>query len=279
MLSESAKEQATNLQSSVQAVEEITSTIDQNTNNANLSEKLSKDCLVTAENGRGVIRKMVQSMSDINQGNQDILSQVEDGNKKMNEILIMITEIENKTQLINDIVFQTKLLSFNASVEAARAGEHGKGFAVVAEEIGNLAQSSGNSAKQISDLLSESLAKVQSIIKETNDKVGHVSVLGRERVKIGQLTAEECSLVFDQIVKGFSQVAALVSDISNASNEQNIGIGEINKTMLLLNSVTDKTTQISIESSDSAIKLESSAKTLENVVKNLQSVIQGAKKS
>jgi methyl-accepting chemotaxis protein len=98
-------------------------------------------------------------------------------------------------------------------------------------------------------------------------------------VKIGQLTAEECSLVFDQIVKGFSQVAALVSDISNASNEQNIGIGEINKTMLLLNSVTDKTTQISIESSDSAIKLESSAKTLENVVKNLQSVIQGAKKS
>jgi methyl-accepting chemotaxis protein len=276
-LAESSKDQANNLQTTVQAVHEISSTIEQNTNNAKNSEALAKHSLEAAEKGREVITQMMQSMSDINSGNQEILLQVEDSNKQINEILVMISEIGNKTKLINDIVFQTKLLSFNASVEAARAGENGKGFAVVAEEIGNLAQSSGNSAKEISDLLSVSITKVESIIRDTTQKIGNVSTLGRERVKTGQETAKKCSESFDEIVKSFNQVAVLVSEISHASNEQNLGMSEINEAMIRLNAGTDKSTQIASDSSEAATKLESRAKTLEEVVQNIQEVIHGVK--
>jgi methyl-accepting chemotaxis protein len=274
-LAESSKDQANNLQTTVQAVHEISSTIEQNTNNAKNSEALAKHSLEAAEKGREVITQMMQSMSDINSGNQEILLQVED--RQINEILVMISEIGNKTKLINDIVFQTKLLSFNASVEAARAGENGKGFAVVAEEIGNLAQSSGNSAKEISDLLSVSITKVESIIRDTTQKIGNVSTLGRERVKTGQETAKKCSESFDEIVKSFNQVAVLVSEISHASNEQNLGMSEINEAMIRLNAGTDKSTQIASDSSEAATKLESRAKTLEEVVQNIQEVIHGVK--
>ena len=65
----------------------------------------------------------------------------------------IIQEIEDKTKAIDEIVFQTKLLSFNASVEAERAGEHGRGFSVVAQEVGNLAQLSGKSAAEINEIL------------------------------------------------------------------------------------------------------------------------------
>lgn len=275
-LNESSKDQSTSLQTTVQAVHEISSTIEQNTNNARNSEELAKHSLETAEKGRAVIERMMLSMKEINQGNQDILSQVEDSNKQINEILVMIAEIGNKTKMINDIVFQTKLLSFNASVEAARAGENGKGFAVVAEEVGNLAQSSGNSAKEISELLSESISKVEGIVRDTSKKVENVSALGRERVKAGQETAQRCSEVFDDIVKSFNQVASMVSEISHASDEQNTGMSEINEAMIRLNAGTDKSTQIASESSQAASKLESRAKTLEEVVQNIQQVIHGA---
>lgn len=275
ILDGSSRDQAANLQKTVQAVHEISSAIEQNTSNAKNSESLAKKSLEVAINGREVVESMTQSMSEINQGNQDILNQVEESNKQINEILVLISEIGNKTELINDIVFQTKLLSFNASVEAARAGENGKGFAVVAEEVGNLAQSSGNSAKEISALLSESINKVESIIHDTNLKVGQVSTIGRDRLKAGQETVQRCTEVFDEMVRSFNQVASMVSEISQASNEQNTGMGEINQAMLHLNEGTDKTTLIASESSEAASKLESRAKTLEEVVQNIQQVIHG----
>ena len=274
-LNSSAKDQSNDLATTVQAVHEISATIEQNTSNAKNSEELAKHSLDTAERGRLVIQQMIESMKEINQGNQDIILQVEDSNKKINEILGMISEIGNKTKMINDIVFQTKLLSFNASVEAARAGENGKGFAVVAEEVGNLATSSGNSAKEIGELLTESIERVETIVKETASKIETVSHLGRERVKTGQETAVKCSEVFDEIVKSFNQVASMVSEISMASNEQNQGMNGINEAMARLNMGTDKSTQIASESSQAAIKLENQAKTLEEVVQNIQQVIHG----
>ena len=274
-LDDFSRDQASNLQKTVQAVHEISSTIEQNTSNAKNSENLAKKSLEVAFKGRSVVESMTQSMLDINEGNQDILNQVDESNKKINEILVLISEIGKKTELINDIVFQTKLLSFNASVEAARAGENGKGFAVVAEEVGNLAQSSGNSAKEISALLTESINKVESIISDTNEKVGIVSNIGRERVRVGQETVQRCTEVFDEMVKSFNQVASMVSEISHASNEQNLGMIEINQAMLHLNAGTDKTTHIASKSSQAAGQLENRAKTLEEVVQKIQQVIHG----
>jgi methyl-accepting chemotaxis protein len=85
-------------------------------------------------------------------------------NDEISSIVKVIAEIGDKTKVINDIVFQTKLLSFNASVEAARAGEQGKGFAVVAEEVGNLATMSGKAAEEISSMLGDSMGKVELIV-------------------------------------------------------------------------------------------------------------------
>lgn len=115
---------------------------------------------------------MLNSIDEISQSNDSIADQTRQNNEKINEIVKLISDIGNKTKVINEIVFQTKLLSFNASVEAVRVGEYGKGFAVVAEEVGNLANKmSGNAAKEISSLLDESQRKTAQIVKETESKV------------------------------------------------------------------------------------------------------------
>jgi methyl-accepting chemotaxis protein len=82
---------------------------------------------------------LIHALLEINTTSTTLIEKVTDGNQQIVGIVGMIQEIGNKTKIINDIVFQTKLLSFNASVEAARAGEQGKGFAVVASEVGSLA--------------------------------------------------------------------------------------------------------------------------------------------
>jgi methyl-accepting chemotaxis protein len=97
-------------------------------------------------------------------------------NENMADIVKSIAEIKTKTNVINDIVFQTKLLSFNASVEAARAGEHGKGFAVVAEEVGALAAMSGNASKEIAQLLDGSLSRVTVLADETKQRADGIAI-------------------------------------------------------------------------------------------------------
>ena len=92
---------------------------------------------------------MLRSIDEINQSQKDTIETLDTTASDVKNMMTLIETINQKTSVINDIVFQTKLLSFNASVEAARAGEHGKGFAVVAEEVGNLAQMSGNAAQEI----------------------------------------------------------------------------------------------------------------------------------
>jgi methyl-accepting chemotaxis protein len=156
-LSQAATEQASSLEETSSSVEEMSSMVNINTENAKKASENSEISKRQAERGRTVVQEMVLSMSQINESNNNIMTQINHSNEQMGEIVKVIQEIETKTKVINDIVFQTKLLSFNASVEAARAGEQGKGFAVVAEEVGNLAQMSGNAAKEISEMLASSV--------------------------------------------------------------------------------------------------------------------------
>ena len=99
------------------------------------------------------------------------MEEIKKSNEKIQEVVEIIQEIEEKTKAIDEIVFQTKLLSFNASVEAERAGEHGRGFSVVAQEVGNLAQLSGKSASGINEILGESIKRVKSISHDNSVKV------------------------------------------------------------------------------------------------------------
>ena len=151
-LSESTTQQAASLQETVASIDEISAMIQRNADSAMSSAKSSENSTKTAQEGKEKVELMLESIHSISQNNSDMIEKMEKSNKDISDIVKLIQEISHKTQVINDIVFQTKLLSFNASIEAARAGEHGKGFAVVAEEVGNLASMSGKAAKEISEM-------------------------------------------------------------------------------------------------------------------------------
>lgn len=182
-LSQAVSEQAASLQETSASVEEMSSMVNRNAEGAKRSRDVAGTSSDIATKGKETVQDMISAMLSINDANTNIMTQVTDSNQKIGEIVTVIGEIANKTKVINDIVFQTKLLSFNASVEAARAGEHGKGFAVVAEEVGNLAQMSGNAAKEISTMLEGSIHRVQSIVSETKTKVELMSIGRKKKTK------------------------------------------------------------------------------------------------
>jgi methyl-accepting chemotaxis protein len=274
-LSQAATEQASSLEETSSSVEEMSSMVNINTENAKKASENSEISKRQAERGRTVVQEMVLSMSQINESNNNIMTQINHSNEQMGEIVKVIQEIETKTKVINDIVFQTKLLSFNASVEAARAGEQGKGFAVVAEEVGNLAQMSGNAAKEISEMLASSVYKVEAIVQETKSKVDVLIADGKEKVSAGTKVAEECGEVLAEIVTNVSSVATMASEISNASFEQSKGIQEITKAMGQLDQVTQTNAATSEEAASAAEQLSSQAASLKGQVLTLVAVING----
>ena len=109
---------------------------------------------------------MTQAMDDM----VTSMNSIKEVNGRLTNMAHIINEISKKTVVINDIVFKTQLLSFNASIEAARAGVHGKGFAVVAEEVGKLAQLSGEASNEIDSLLIKSNKDVSSILEDNQNK-------------------------------------------------------------------------------------------------------------
>ena len=203
--------------------------------------------------------------------------QINESNREISEIVKVIAEIGNKTKVINDIVFQTKLLSFNASVEAARAGEQGKGFAVVAEEVGNLAEMSGKAAKEITGMLDDSIQKVEDIVKNTKLRIETLIVVGKEKVQAGTVMAGRCDDVLSEIVLNVSNVNSFVSEISIASQEQAQGIREINKAIAQLDQVGHQNTSASEQASATAQDLNQQVLTLRSMVNVLNETLLGVK--
>jgi|GEM_PF-504014 len=276
-LSQASTEQAASLQETTASLEEISAMIQKSTDNANNSATKSAESRNRAEEGQRAVAGMLVSMEAISQSNDDIVKQIAESNNKMNEIVRVIREIAEKTKVINEIVFQTKLLSFNASVEAARAGDHGKGFAVVAEEVGNLAQMSGNAAMEISDMLTSSISKVESIAHETKAKVEAITEQGKLKVENGLTVAKQCSDYLRSIVENVGEVAGMVQDISLASKEQSQGVTEINKAMTQLDAVTQQNASTSEEAASAAEELSAQSESLKDCVGELSSTIFGSK--
>lgn len=274
-LSSAAIQQSSSVEETASSTNEMSSVLEKNLETAKNSHHIAQKALSFSKNGKEVILKLVEKMKDIEKSNYELIKTIENSNKKIEDVTKVISNIGEKTKIINEIVFQTKLLSFNASVEAARAGEHGRGFSVVAEEIGKLASMSGKSADDISQILVESVNHVEGIIRETKTEIQNQLEIGKSFTSKAFEVAEESSLVFTQIYDLNEEISVASQDIVNASHEQALGINEINQALSQLNQVTQINTQASNESSDAATSLNREALKLQQSISLLEKVILG----
>jgi len=274
-LNDFSGELSSSIQETVTTMDELTQMVNKNLDNVEQSSKMSQKSQEIATQGIQTVKSMLSAMNDINDSNDSIANEMDDVNSKMVEIISVIEEIASKTTVINDIVFQTKLLSFNASVEAARAGEHGKGFSVVAEEVGNLATASGKASTEISEMLTGSVAKVQEIIDTTKVKMATATKGGREKVETGQEVAKECGTKLEEILNNVNLVNSTVSEVKLASNEQASGIQEVSKAMQRLDQVCADTQQISSDILGVSNVLEGGSEKLYGIVEDLGILISG----
>lgn len=274
-LSASTTEQASALQETSSSIEETSAMISKNAENAKTSMLISSQSQTSVEEGKKFVNDMIVSIQDISDSNIEMVKQIDLSNKEIADIVKVINEIGNKTKVINDIVFQTKLLSFNASVEAARAGEHGKGFAVVAEEIGKLAQMSGNSAKEIADLLDSSIQTVQVTIDNSKTRITKIVANGEVKIKHGGDIARRCGVVFDEIVVNVNKVNEMVGEISVASNEQATGVKEITAAVSEMDATGQQNTILSQQTSDYAEQLRTQVLALKKNTNALDFMLKG----
>ena len=274
-LSQSSIQQSSALIETSSSVEETSAMAKNNTEGAISAASLSKQSEKSALHGQEVVGQMIQTINEINISNSNIMTQVNESNKQFQEIVYVIQSIGSKTKVINDIVFQTKLLSFNASVEAARAGEHGKGFAVVAEEIGKLAQMSGIASSDISKMLEESIKNVESIVLETKNSVEKLIQEGRNKVNLGIKVANECGVVLNDIVSNISKVALMSNEIATASDEQSHQVLEISNVVNQLSRSTQQNTTSANSSSQLAEDLSKQSDTMNLLVRELLQTIEG----
>jgi len=204
-LSARTESQASSLEETASSMEEMTSTVQQNADNARQANQLVRETQQKAEKSGAVVTSTMQAMAEINESSKEI------------------AEIIN---VIDSIAFQTNLLALNAAVEAARAGEQGRGFAVVANEVRNLAGRSADSAKQIKNLINDSVAKVENGSKLVNE------------------SGEALRMITESVKK----VSEIVAEISESCQEQANGIEQINQAVTQIDETTQQNAALVEES-------------------------------
>lgn len=221
-LSERTEQQAANLEETASSTEQLTSTVRQNAENARSARDLAEETQGRATTSGDVAIRAIDAMTDINDAS---------------------AKISNIIGVIDEIAFQTNLLALNAAVEAARAGEQGRGFAVVATEVRQLAGRSASAAREIKELIEDTVTKVHGgteLVQQSGEELRH-------------------------IVTSISELTQIVGEISNASDEQAAGIDQINQALIHMDSVTQQNAALveqaaatSKAMSDQAVTLNSS---------------------
>lgn len=274
-ISSSMEKQASALQETVAAVEEINQMVAKNAEGAQSSVNYSDDCIVSADYGKKAISDMLRNIQQIEVNQKETTERINKNNVEIAELVGVIKNISEKTNIINDIVFQTKLLSFNASVEAARAGENGKGFAVVAEEVGNLANLSGTAAKEINEMLNEGVLKVEKIVDSSKRNVEEIVKTGQAVVSKSASSAKDCEGAIEKIVGSVEKMKEVVVSISSASKEQQIGVQEITTALLQIDKLTTGNNALAKDCASQAEQLFSQSTNLKTTVDGLKVAIEG----
>jgi methyl-accepting chemotaxis protein len=222
-LSSRTEEQASALEETSASMQQMTATVGQNAQNAQKVNELAAQASGVAAKGGEVVKEAVGTMNGITASS-----------KKIADII----------GVIDGIAFQTNILALNAAVEAARAGEQGRGFAVVASEVRSLAQRSAAAAKEIKDLITDSVSKVDAGSRQVNDA-------GR---------------TMEEIVSSVKKVTTLIAEITAASQEQAQGIEQVSETMTQMEKVTQQNAAMVEEASAAASSLEEQSRTLASAV-------------
>jgi len=227
-MSTGAVQQDQEITNTSSAVEELTVSMKQVSNNAEASAEAARRALDAAEQGNRSVRDTLEGM-------QRIRSSVQATAKRIKALGDRSLEISDIVNVINDITEQTNLLALNAAIEAARAGEAGRGFAVVADEVRKLAEHSRNATKDIAAL-------IKAIQAETNDAVV-VMEEGTKEVEIGARLADQAGKALDAISTVVRQSAELVQEISLASKQQVRGTEGVANAMQIISNITRQTSQ------------------------------------
>jgi len=222
-LSDRTERQASSLQQTASAMEQISGTVQHTAETANEATRLAQSASDVAARGAQAVQHMVATMDEITQSSR---------------------KIADITSVIDGIAFQTNILALNAAVEAARAGEQGRGFAVVASEVRSLAQRSAAAAREISALISGSVAKVEA----------------------GAIQAGTAGKTMNEIVGQVRQVTDLIAEISTATREQTGGIGMVSGAVTELDSSTQQNAALVEQSAAAAASLSAQAAKLVSTV-------------
>ncbi|MFL9869457.1 methyl-accepting chemotaxis protein [Paraburkholderia fungorum] len=222
-LSQRTEQQAASLQETASSMEQLTGTVRQNAENARQASQLAVSASDIATRGGDVVNQVVTTMQGIATSS--------------NKVVDIIGVIEG-------IAFQTNILALNAAVEAARAGEQGRGFAVVAGEVRSLAQRSASAAKEIKELIGDSVDKVQS----------------------GSALVGRAGTTMDEIVQAVRRVTDIMGEISAASEEQSGGIEQVNRAVVQMDEVTQQNAALVEQAAAAAASLEEQTRQLQAVV-------------
>ncbi|CAN7650168.1 methyl-accepting chemotaxis protein [Trinickia sp. LjRoot230] len=222
-LSSRTEEQAASLEETASSMEELTSTVRQNADNAQQASTLAANASDVAQKGSGVVGQVVGTMNVISESS---------------------AKIADITGIIEGIAFQTNILALNAAVEAARAGEQGRGFAVVASEVRSLAQRSSGAAKEIKELIGESV----------------------QRVKDGSVLASQAGQTMAEVTQAITRVTDIMGEIAAASTEQSRGIEQVNQAITQMDEVTQQNAALVEEAAAASKSLEHQGQQLNEAV-------------
>ena len=222
-LSARTEQQASSLQQTAASMEQLMGTVRQNAEHAQQANQLAHDASAVASRGGAAVAQVVGTMDDIHAASRRIVDII---------------------SVIDAIAFQTNILALNAAVEAARAGEQGKGFAVVAAEVRTLAQRSAAAAKEIKELIGDSVTKVAA----------------------GSAQAEAAGATMQEVVASVRRVTTIMGEISQASAEQRAGIGQVHAAVAQMDAVTQQNAALVEQAAAAAHGLQDQAADLADVV-------------